>query len=59
MIKAHFFVSKNNFGDQLVPLIIKWICGEDVKWVGSKTEGKLLCIGSELTRGVLRKNDVV
>jgi len=59
MIRAHFFKSKNNFGDQLVVPVIKWICGEEVKWVGSKVKGKLLCVGSELTRGVLQENDVV
>jgi len=59
MIRAHYFKSVNNFGDQLVGPIIKWLCGEDVAWVGNKVEGKLLCIGSEITRGVMRKNDVV
>ena len=59
MIRAHYFKSKNNFGDQLVGPIIKRLCGEEVRWVGSTVEGKLLCIGSEITRGVMRKNDVV
>ena len=67
MIRAHYFKSKNNFGDQLVKPIIKWLCDENVEWVKSQVEGKLLCIGSELApkartkqhRGVLKEKDVV
>ena len=65
MINVHYFnpqsgIGVNNFGDMLVPHIIKYISGEDVEYVPALTEGKVLCIGSEIANGrALQKNDIV
>jgi len=65
MIKSHFYNPPannpgcHNFGDMLVPIIIKWMTGHEVRWVEPNIRGKLLCIGSEMTGGVLQQNDVV
>ena len=63
-IRTHYFnptkgAGKNNFGDMLVPTILKWLTNEYVTWVPATEEGKILCIGSELNSGVLMENDIV
>ena len=59
MLRIHNFKSKTNFGDQLVGPILKWICNEDIKWVDSQYNGKLLCVGSELALNLKKPNDVI
>lgn len=66
MIKSHFYspplgrAGANNFGDMLVPEIMKWICGKSTQWVSHTTEGKLLCIGSEMNHPqILKRGDVI
>lgn len=50
----------NNFGDMLVPIIIKWISGMDTEYVPYTQKNKLLVIGSEMANPrVLQEGDVV
>ncbi len=50
---------KNNFGEAIISIIIKWISGHDIKYVPATTKGKLLCIGSELGQGVVQEGDII
>jgi pyruvyltransferase len=64
MLKAFWFNPKddpgtNNFGDSLVPIILKWISGEDVTFVPKTESGKILCIGSAMAQNVLKPRDIV
>ncbi len=59
MIKAHYWKRIGNFGDILVPIILKWLTGQEIKWVPKSTKGKVLCVGSEMARGVLQSGDIV
>lgn len=59
MIKVHYWNAINNLGEQLVPIIVKWISGEETEWVPEDTKSKYLIIGSEMPRGVIQENDVV
>ena len=58
MIDCHYAKKVKNFGDMLTPIIIKWISGEDLRYVDKKVHGKLLCIGSGMN-AVLRPGDIV
>ena len=58
MINCFYANRKKNFGDELTPIIIKWISGQDTHHVKKDVCGKLLCIGSGLN-AALRPNDVV
>lgn len=50
----------NNFGDMLVPIIVKWISGKEVKYVPQRTTKKLLVIGSEMANPrTLQEDDIV
>ena len=63
-IRTHYYnppdgdPGANNFGDMLVPIILEWL-GYEEEFVARDADSKLLCIGSEMTKGMLRPNDVV
>jgi pyruvyltransferase len=64
MLKVHFYrpqkgIGQNNFGDMLAPIILKWLTGQDIVWVPSKTPKKILCIGSELNNNVAQEHDII
>ena len=58
MIKCFYANRKKNFGDELTPIIIKWISGQDSQFVKKTVSGKLLCIGSGMNT-CTRPNDIV
>jgi len=59
MIYAHYWKRIGNFGDVLVPIILKWISGQEVQWAPKEKSGKVLCVGSEMAGGVLQTGDIV
>lgn len=63
-MKAHYFNptkgnGQKNFGDMLVPIILKYLTGKATEWVPAIEKGKILCIGSELSTDILKDNDIV
>lgn len=64
MIKTYYYKPNKrigrNFGDELVPDILRWISCDEVEHVSKQTENKVLCIGSGLVNeNVLAKNDII
>lgn len=61
-LPVHYFKPSRytNFGDELVPIILKWLEPEgQIEYVPRNYQGKYLCIGSELASGILRPSDIV
>jgi len=59
MLKTHYWRANTNFGEMLIPIIVKWISGHDIEYVYNDVKGKYLIIGSEMSRNVLQENDIV
>ena len=56
-MKMYYSKHCHNFGDDLSPIVLKYMMGEEVPFTSYLTKGKILCIGSILK--ALRENDIV
>ncbi len=60
MINTYYWADGKNFGDMLVPIIMKGVFNIDTQLVNPGCHGKYLIIGSELpNRGIVQPNDII
>ena len=59
MIKVHYWNEIPNFGETIIPIIVKWISGQDVQYVDQTEPNKYLIIGSEMPKGFIMQNDII
>ena len=60
MIDTYYWADGKNFGDMLVPIIMKGVFNIDTQLVNPGCHGKYLIIGSELpNRGIVQPNDII
>lgn len=60
MINTYYWATNNNFGDMLVPIIMKGMFNIETKLVNSTTPNKYLIIGSELPKTyILQPGDII